>query len=127
MNEVVRFLSISHLSRRWPRTFSEGEARRVAIGRALRFGLRFLLMDEPLSFLERVRRVEIIDRLRRSARAERRFDHGRSLAVRRIEGIKIIRLPPDDDSTLIGEFPETFDAVMAAHTAHSDPAERQRR
>jgi molybdate transport system ATP-binding protein len=58
--ETVRFLGIGHLLDRWPATLSGGEAQRVAIGRALLAGPRFLLMDEPLSSLDRQRREEIM-------------------------------------------------------------------
>jgi molybdate transport system ATP-binding protein len=67
LEEATRFLGIDHLLDRWPRTLSGGEAQRVAIGRALLSGPRFLLMDEPLASLDRARRDEImvvIERLR---------------------------------------------------------------
>lgn len=56
---VVDLLGIGHLLKRRPRTLSGGEARRVAIGRALLAGPRFLLLDEPTSFLDRARREEV--------------------------------------------------------------------
>jgi len=60
LDEVVEFLGIAHLLERWPASLSGGERRRVAIGRALLSAPRFLLLDEPLSFVDRARREEII-------------------------------------------------------------------
>jgi len=57
---TVAMLGIGHLLDRWPRTLSGGEARRVAIGRALLSDPAFLLLDEPLSSLDRPRRAEIM-------------------------------------------------------------------
>jgi molybdate transport system ATP-binding protein len=59
-DEAIAFLGLGDLLDRWPRTLSGGEARRVAIGRALLSGARALLMDEPLSFLDGGRRDEIL-------------------------------------------------------------------
>lgn len=56
----IAFLGIAHLLDRWPRSLSGGEARRVAIGRALLSDPAFLLLDEPLSSLDRPRREEIM-------------------------------------------------------------------
>ncbi len=60
---VIAMLGIGHLLNRWPRSLSGGEARRVAIGRALLSNPRVLLLDEPLSSLDRARRGDILDAL----------------------------------------------------------------
>jgi molybdate transport system ATP-binding protein len=59
-SEVCAFLGIEPLLRRRPTGLSGGEAQRVAIGRALLSGAKFLLMDEPLSSLDAPRREEIL-------------------------------------------------------------------
>ena len=67
LEEACAFLGIGHLLDRMPRTLSGGEAQRVAIGRALLSGPRFLAMDEPLASLDAARRDEImgvIERIR---------------------------------------------------------------
>jgi molybdate transport system ATP-binding protein len=69
--DIVRLLELGPLLDRWPGTLSGGEARRVAIGRALLSGPAFLLLDEPLSSLDRARREEamrIIERVRDEVR-----------------------------------------------------------
>ena len=57
------FLGIGRLLDRSPHTLSGGEARRVAIGRALLSDPAFLLLDEPLSSLDRARREEVMEAL----------------------------------------------------------------
>lgn len=67
LDEAVAFLDIAPQLGRRPRTLSGGEAQRVAIGRALLSGPRFLLMDEPLTALDDARReaiIAVIERIR---------------------------------------------------------------
>ena len=65
--DVVELLGIGHLLDRWPATLSGGEMRRVAIGRALLSGPRFLLLDEPFASLDPARGeglMALVERIR---------------------------------------------------------------
>ncbi len=59
-DEITSLLGIAHLLDRSPRALSGGERQRVAVGRALLAAPRVLLMDEPLSALDRVTKDEIL-------------------------------------------------------------------
>ena len=65
LDDVVDLLGIGALLDRRTATLSGGEAQRVAIGRALLSQPSLLLLDEPLSSLDRARRDELLPYLRR--------------------------------------------------------------
>jgi len=65
VGEIIDLLGIGQLLDQRPSTLSGGEKQRVAIGRALLSAPRLLLMDEPLSALDRARKQEILPYIER--------------------------------------------------------------
>jgi molybdate transport system ATP-binding protein len=64
-NEVIDLLGLDELLDRSPENLSGGERQRVAVGRALLSEPKLLLMDEPLSALDRQTKDEILPFLER--------------------------------------------------------------
>ncbi|HEY0196314.1 MAG TPA: tungstate ABC transporter ATP-binding protein WtpC [Methanobacterium sp.] len=64
VDEMMGLLNIDHLGHRLPRTLSGGEQQRTALARALIINPKVLLMDEPLSALDRQTRDELIRQMK---------------------------------------------------------------
>ena len=64
-DDAVRWLGLESLLERMPAGLSGGERQRVAIARALLTSPRLLLMDEPLSALDRASKQDILPYLER--------------------------------------------------------------
>lgn len=60
VNEMMNIFNISHLAHRLPRTLSGGEQQRTALARALIISPKVLLLDEPLSALDKKTRDDLI-------------------------------------------------------------------
>jgi len=56
--EIARLLNIEHLLDRLPKTFSGGEAQRVALARTLIRDAEIYLLDEPLSNIDALLRIQ---------------------------------------------------------------------
>src|SRR5262249_3950385 len=64
VDDLAGLLGIGALLDRRPQGLSGGEAQRVALGRALAYQPRILLLDEPLSALDEDTRGEMVALLR---------------------------------------------------------------
>lgn len=60
LDEIAALLNIEHLLKRATRHLSGGEKQRVALGRALLYSPRVLLLDEPLSALDTDNKARIL-------------------------------------------------------------------
>lgn len=64
VDEMMDLFNIAHLGHRLPRTLSGGEQQRTALARALIISPNVLLMDEPLSALDRKTRDDLIRQMK---------------------------------------------------------------
>lgn len=68
VSRMALLLKVSHTLRRLPKTMSGGERQRIALGRALIRTPRLFLLDEPLSSLDAMLRIELRAELKRLQR-----------------------------------------------------------
>lgn len=78
VKHLAHILKIPHVLGRLPKTMSGGERQRVALGRALIRDPAVFLLDEPLSSLDAMLRIELRAELRR---LQREFGHSFFLAT----------------------------------------------
>lgn len=109
VREIMDLFSISHLADRLPRTLSGGEQQRTALARALIIQPQVMLMDEPLSALDRSTKEELIQELKY---VHKKFDttiihvtHNFDEAIALADRIAIMR---DGQISQIGDSTEIF-------------------
>jgi multiple sugar transport system ATP-binding protein len=76
VTEMAKLLKVNHILDRLPKTMSGGERQRIALGRALVRSPSLFLLDEPLSSLDAMLRIELRAELKRLQR-----EHGYSFLL----------------------------------------------
>ena len=135
-DEVMELLGLANLLDRSPHNLSGGERQRVAIGRALLSQPKLLLMDEPLSALDRLTKDEILPFLERlhdqlslpvfyishdMAEIERLADHLVLVRAGTIEAVGPLNVLQSDPSLPLAAAREaavTIEATAEAYDAH---------
>lgn len=138
LDDVVALLGLSRLLDRAPATLSGGERQRVALGRALLAQPKLMLMDEPLSALDRFARDEILPYLERLrdelglptlyishdiAEVERLADHVVLMEAGRIAAagpLAEVQASPDLPLARMPEAAVTLTAEVGTHDAAYD-------
>jgi len=69
VRDIMDFLRLSGLEERYPSQLSGGQQQRVALGRALIYDAKLLLLDEPLANVDSRAREQIATELRQTLRA----------------------------------------------------------
>lgn len=122
--EVAELLGLSELLDRWPVSLSGGEARRVALGRAIASTPEVLLLDEPLTGLDDTARATVAGAIRTVHTATRatllHVSHDRRDADQR--GVRVLRL---EDGVLSEALSDQAVPLPAAPRSEPRPAPAQ--
>ena len=115
VDEIAGLLKIGHILDRLPATFSGGERQRVALGRAMVREPRFYLLDEPLSSLDFMLRIELRTELKRLQR-----DLGRTFVFATPDYTEALALADTVCVLLEGEVRQ----IAKAQELYDEPADR---